>query len=125
VSFITLYKNQPTFGDIDRELRRQGFIPHRFTDVKCWSISPTIRAGQPRYPFNQLLEADLVYVRDIIHPDGMADDQVAKLAVIAHSVYQSPDLAARCVLELQRRKAVENGALVRYYEMLAGPTGPR
>ena len=121
ISFITLYKNQPAFGEIDQELRRQGLIPHRFTNVKCWSISPTIRAGQPRYPFNQLLEGDIVYIRDIIHPEGMDDSQIAKLAVIAHSVYQSPDLAARCVLELQRRKVVDSGTLVKYYELLAQP----
>ena len=48
ISFITLYKGQPTFADIDRELRLQGMIPHRFTNIKNWSIAPTIRAGDPR-----------------------------------------------------------------------------
>jgi hypothetical protein len=47
-------------GIIDLELRSQGFIPHRFTDVKRWSITPTIRNNDPRLPFNQLLEADIV-----------------------------------------------------------------
>jgi FkbM family methyltransferase len=30
VSFIPLYEDQPTFSDIDIELRAQGFIPHFF-----------------------------------------------------------------------------------------------
>ncbi|HME77381.1 MAG TPA: FkbM family methyltransferase, partial [Mycobacterium sp.] len=33
VSFITLYLNQPSFGEVDSELRGQGFIPHGFTEV--------------------------------------------------------------------------------------------
>jgi hypothetical protein len=99
-------------------LRRQGFIPHRFANIKNWAISPTIRAGEPRYPFHQLLEADIVYVRDIIHPDSMDDQQIAKLAAIAHYVYGSPDLAARCLLELQKRSAVPANATIGYYEWL-------
>ena len=31
---MTLYKNQPTMGEIDIELRRQGFIPHCFAAEK-------------------------------------------------------------------------------------------
>jgi len=30
VSFLCLYKEQPTFDDIDVELRKQGFVPHAF-----------------------------------------------------------------------------------------------
>ncbi len=116
ISFITLYKNQPTFGDIDRELRDQGFIPHRFTDVKRWSISPVTRNNDPRLPFNQLLEGDIVYIRDIVHPDKMSDRQLAKLAVIAHFVYNSPDLAGRCIVELQNRNICERDALVKYLQ---------
>jgi hypothetical protein len=115
VSFITLYRDQPTFGDIDRELRRQGFIPHRFAAVKNCSISPTTRAGEPRNPFHQLLEADIVYIRDIIHPEAMDNEQIVKLAVLAHLVFDSPDLAVRCLLELQRRKAVEPNAIERFF----------
>jgi FkbM family methyltransferase len=116
VSFITLYKNQPTFGDVDRELRGQGLIPHRFSAIKNCLISPTIRAAEPRNPFHQLLEADIVYIRDIIHPGTMDNEQIAKLAVLAHLVFNSPDLAVRCLLELQRREAVEPNAIQRFFD---------
>jgi FkbM family methyltransferase len=114
VSFVTLYKNQPTFADIDFELRSQGFMPHCFTDVKRWSISPIIRNNNARIAFNQLLEADVVYVRDVIHPEKMTDRQMRTLAVIAHLVYGSPDLAGRCLIELQNRKACGEDSLTRY-----------
>jgi FkbM family methyltransferase len=119
VSFITLYKNQPTFAEIDKELRRQGLIPHRFIAIKNWPISPTIRAGEPKYPFHQLLEADIVYIRDIIHPEAMDNEQIVKLAALAHWVFGSPDLTVRCLLELRRRKAVEPNAIERYIKCLA------
>ncbi|MFZ1102859.1 MAG: hypothetical protein WAN86_08495, partial [Hyphomicrobiaceae bacterium] len=70
--------------------------------------------------FHQLLEADIVYIRDIIHPEPMSNEQLAKLAVIGHFVFGSPDLTTRCIIELQKRKAVEPDATVRYYKFLVG-----
>jgi len=119
ISFIPLYKDQPTFGDIDLEMRRQGLIPHRFTNVKNWSISPTTRGGNPRSPFHQLLEADIVYVADVIHPDGLTDAQLAKLGLVAHFCYDSPDLAARCLEELAGRGTVDATSRERYYAWMA------
>ena len=34
ISFISLYENQPTFGDIDKWMRINGFAPHSFIDIK-------------------------------------------------------------------------------------------
>ncbi len=48
ISFITLYQNQPGFGEIDVELRAQGFIPHCFAAVKYWPIAPFSYTEQPR-----------------------------------------------------------------------------
>ncbi len=118
VSFITLYKNQPTFAAIDIELRQHGFIPHRFRQVKPWSIAPTMRNNDPRLPFHQLLEGDIVYIRDLIHPATMTSEQIAKLALMAHHMFNSPDLAARCILILQARGKLEPGTIDRYYALV-------
>ncbi|WAC90867.1 FkbM family methyltransferase [Mycobacterium sp. Aquia_213] len=116
VSFVTLYKDQPTLGDIDSELRSQGFLPHCFPEVKLWPISPFV---DPRQPTNQVLEADLVYVRDFTHPDSMSTEQLKQLALIAHYCYRSFDLALRCALLLEYRLAVEPGIQQRYLDILA------
>ena len=42
---------------------------------------------------NQLLEADVVYVRDFTFPDKMSSEQLKHLALIAHHCYGSYDLA--------------------------------
>jgi FkbM family methyltransferase len=119
VSFMTLYEDQPPLGAIDLELRDQGFVPHCFAGVKLWPISPCRIGGDPRRPLNQLLEADIVYVRDFAHPDRMSDDQLKHLALIAHHCYASVDLALRCLLLLERRGALPAGSRRAYLGLVA------
>lgn len=114
VSFLTLYENQPGFGEIDLELRSQGFIPHAFAAVKRWGLVPMLVNNNPRQGLNQLLEADAVYVRDFSRPETMTDEQLKHLALIMHHCYRSYDLALRCLLELEARQAIEGGVQQRY-----------
>ncbi|MGZ8174222.1 MULTISPECIES: FkbM family methyltransferase [Methylobacter] len=119
VSFMTLYKNQPALGEIDSELRRQGFVPHCFAAVKKWPIAPCVINNDPRRPLNQLLEADIVYVRDFSKPDLMTDEQLKQLAMIVHHCYGSSDLALRCIMLLEARKALPVGSQKSYLDLLA------
>jgi FkbM family methyltransferase len=118
VQFVDLYDGQPSFGQVDQELRAQGFIPHAFAALKKWPIAPLEFGGDPRQPLNQLLEADIVYVRDFVHADRMSSDQLKHLALIAHACYGSFDLAGRCVALLEQRGALPPGALARYVELI-------
>ena len=120
VSFVTLYKDQPALGEVDVELRNQGFIPHCFAAVKLWPIAPCVVGDNPRQAVNQLLEADIVYVRDFAHPEAMSDEQLKHLALLAHYCYQSFDLTLRCISLLEQRTALAAGTQHRYLEMLPG-----
>jgi hypothetical protein len=64
LSFICLYEGQPSFGDVDLELRSQGPVPRALKAVERWAITPALVGGDPRRPLNPLLEADVAYVRD-------------------------------------------------------------
>lgn len=119
ISFVTLYKNQPSLGDVDLEMRRQGFIPHCFAAVKECPIGAFVVGGNPRQPLNQLLEADIVYARDFTRPELMSDEQLKHLALIVHHCYESFDLALRCVMLLEQRQALEAGAQQRYLQLWA------
>jgi FkbM family methyltransferase len=119
ISFVTLYKDQPGFGEIDVELRSQGFIPHCFAAVKLWPISPCVVNNDLRQPMNQLLEADIVYVRDFARPESMSDEQLKHLALITHHCYRSFDLALRCVMLLEQRQALPAGSQNRYAELVS------
>jgi hypothetical protein len=118
LQFVNLYEGQPSFGQVDQELRAQGFIPHAFAALKKWPISPLQFGGDPTQPLNQLLEADVVYVRDFVHPNDMSSDQLKQLCLIGHSCYNSFDLAGRCVALLEERKVLPAGALQQYIEIL-------
>ena len=117
VSFIALYERQPTFGQVDVWMRAQGFAPHCFEEIKCWSIAPTINGGSARIPFRQLLEADIAYVRDPLSLGLLTDEQLVKYALVSHYCYASPDLCAHVIIELERRDAVPADTRTRYYEL--------
>jgi hypothetical protein len=106
-------------GDIDVELRNQGFVPHCFAAIKKWPIAPSIFNNNPYTALNQLLEADLVYVRDFSRPDAMSDEQLKHMALIAHHCYRSIDLALRCVMLLEQRGALSVGSRQSYFTSLA------
>lgn len=114
VSFIPLYEGQPLFWEIDKELREQGFVPHAFDAVKRWPLAPYKDRNNARKPLNQLLEADIVYVRDFINHESMDDQQIKQLALIAHHCYKSYDLVMRCIEVLVKRDSLDASTLEVY-----------
>ncbi len=118
ISFIALYDNQPTFGQVDMYLRELGFVPHGFVDIKRWPIAPLQFHGAAQQSVHQLLEADMVYVKDFVNPEGMSDEQLKQLSLIMHHCYQSHDLSARCIQCLVDRGALPSASLQRYVDQL-------
>lgn len=114
-------------------------VPRRLTEVVDIGASPIdgdppykpmLTAGlcrvtgfEPRKPLNQLLEADMVYVRDFSRPQLMSDEQLKHLALIAYCCYGSVDLALRCVMLLEQRQALTAGAQRRYLELVSRSPG--
>jgi FkbM family methyltransferase len=118
VSFVPLYKKQPVFGDIDLELRSLGFIPHMFAAINKKMIAPMLGPNAAA-ALNQIVEADVVYVRDFVKADAMANEQLKHLAMIAHHCYGSFDLAVNCIHHLVARRAVHSDTKNRYLRLLA------
>jgi FkbM family methyltransferase len=119
VSFLALYEGQPTFGEIDLELRQSGFVPHAFAAVKKWAIAPvSMPKDATSSTLSQLLAADVVYVRDFTRDGSMDAEQLKHLALIAFHCYRSLDLAANCVRRLVALGAVPADALARYVGLI-------
>ena len=114
ISFISLYEDQPTFSDIDTELRLQGFIPHFFPALKNWMITPLVINNDPKISLNQLIEADIVYVKDFTKPENISDEQLKHLALISHICYKSFDLSMRCIAILEQRGVIPSGSVNQY-----------
>jgi FkbM family methyltransferase len=114
VSFVPLYEDQPTFAEIDRSLRKLGLIPHALIAINRRMIAPMFDAQNPYAALNQLLEADVVYVRDFTRPDLMTDEQLKHLAIIAHHCYKSFDLTVNCLHHLRQRGAITGEIMEQY-----------
>jgi FkbM family methyltransferase len=119
VSFVPLYKDQPVFGEIDLFLRGEGFLPHCVTGTKIWPLAPMVVGDAPNRGIRQLLETDMVYVRDFSDPANMTAEQWKQLALIAHHCYGSYDLALKAITTLITLGALPEGASQRYLATLA------
>src|SRR5579872_2792640 len=118
VSFVPLYQGQPVLGEMDLALRELGFLPHSVTGTKIWPIAPMVVGDQPNRGIRQLLETDMIYVRDFSRPENMDAEQWKHLALIAHHCYGSYDLALKAIVTLIGMGAVPEGANRRYLASL-------
>src|SRR5262245_13753163 len=125
VSFFPLYEGQPTFGDVDLELRKQGFVPHCFAALKTCPISPLPVETFSNVPTNQVLEADIVYVKDLREISGLTDFQLKCISFLAHSLYASFDLTYRILLALEARNSIKKTSANIYLNSLQKLLGPK
>jgi hypothetical protein len=116
VCFLPLYKNQPLFGEIDLALRGLGFVLHDIHHMNRRTILPLYDRSSPNSSVNQIIFADVVYVRDFSNGDAMNDEQLKHLALVAHHCYRSFDLTVHCLFRLAGRNAVPADAVDRYIE---------
>ena len=114
VSYFCLYENQPSFGEIDVYLRGQGYIPHQFLKVKRWSIKPTIFNHNFRVPGNQLLESDIIYIKNPLKLNKIQDEELKKFAFLSHHCFKSVDLCVYLILELEKRNLIEKNSHLEY-----------
>jgi len=119
VGFHRLYRDQPTFANVDLELREQGFVPHQFVTTRTWPVAPVVWADPLQQAARQLVEADVLYVRDPVRMDLLDNGQLARLALVSDVVYGSFGLALRCVLELVTRGSLGANAELDYRALAA------
>ncbi len=118
--FYRLYKGEPLLGDLDLELRKQGFVLHKFIDTKQIPLANSqSHRFLPRAVRNQLVDGDAVYIRSLEDPDGWSRDQLFYLALAAATVFDSQDLAVRCLDHLVARGDLARDVPEKYVDLLA------
>jgi hypothetical protein len=95
VEFVPMYEDQPLFGDVDRELRDQGFMFHKFIGMEGRTLRPVVFPGGPG-DSSWNLWSDAMFVRDLSRWGDLDARSLAKLALLA-LVYGSPDVTYRCL----------------------------
>lgn len=116
-AFVPMYRNQPCLGEVDTLLRGLGFVVHTLFSAKRWGIAPLLLDGNPRRGFNQLLDGDIVYVRNFFDLTGWESNEIARLAHILHYTYGSYDVVYYLLRELTRRRVVAAETQHQYREL--------
>ncbi|MCX7170903.1 MAG: FkbM family methyltransferase [Proteobacteria bacterium] len=117
VEFVELYKKQPLFADVDIFLRGQGFQFHTFIYFGSRPFKPIVVDGNPNKGIRQYLWSDAVYVHDWLRLEHLSELKLKKLAVIAHDILQSYDLAHLVLLSLDQSSGSDLAA--RYMQRFA------
>lgn len=118
ISFATLYQGQPGCGEIDSELRAQGFMPFCFQAIRPYDVSPATINRWSLAGTKQLLEADLVYVRNYMEPAALDAAQLKQLCLIMHHCYGAYDLCLSTLMRLRQGGEVSPAGVQRYVNLL-------
>ncbi|MGB8813622.1 MAG: FkbM family methyltransferase [Paracoccaceae bacterium] len=118
VRFLPLYDGEPSFGDLDRELRQQGFQFHDFDFLKRGSLRSASHGRLKPRCNRQVIDGDAFYIRDLTKVGEMSNEQLFRLAFLAESVVKSPNLVLFCLDNLASKGAVGRGASAGYLATL-------
>jgi FkbM family methyltransferase len=101
--FIPIYQDQPLFSDLDAFLRQSGFYLHCFHVLRTRAFKPVIVKKSLYAGLNQAFEADVVYVKQFTDFAQLSASALIKIAIIAHELYRSYDLAALALRHVDRK----------------------
>lgn len=119
VRFYRLYEDEPLFGELDRELHAQGFVLHKFLPpARVMLGNSQGRRLNPNVIRSQLVDGDAVYIRNLERPEAWTAAQLRHLALAADSIFDSPDLALRCLDLLAARGAIPANSARKYVGLM-------
>lgn len=117
--FFRIYKDEPMWSEIDIELRGQGFVFHKMMPGNALPIGNSMRAKMTSKHFrNQMVDGDLVYIRDPATMSDWSDEQIKQLAIAAAGVFNSLDLVIYCMDQLAARGVIATGAPKAFFKTL-------
>lgn len=118
VRFLPLYDGEPSFGDLDRELRAQGFQFHDFDFLKRASLRSESHGRLRPRTNRQVVDGDAFYIRDLTKVAQMSDAQLFRLAILADAVMKSPNVVLFCLDTLAARGVVGPDTATSYLGLL-------
>ncbi|WP_171103533.1 FkbM family methyltransferase [Ruegeria sp. HKCCD7255] len=98
VALMSFYEEQPSFADIQNELTKFDLIPFRFATVNRRRIfSRFTRKLSGKIRPSQILDLDVVFVKNPVRLDQFDTELVKQMAILAFSVLGAVDLACKCL----------------------------
>jgi FkbM family methyltransferase len=101
---VPMYEGQPTMGDQIVALESAGLSLHKFLFFKQRQChSPQLnRFGVHRFR-NQMIDGDLAFLRSLLTPEKISDEQLKHMALIADAVLESYDVVVNIMNILEQR----------------------
>lgn len=118
VRFFPIYEGEPSFGDLETELRSQGFLFHSFDFLKHARPRTAFASRLRRRAHTQVVDGDGFFVRDLRRMESFTDAELSALCVIADSIMESFDLALMCLDRLMQRGALAEAEVERYLRLV-------
>ncbi len=120
VAFMPLYKDQPLLDQQMGELLSQGFLLHSFRTMVDAALLEAEQIDMPRggHKHGQLIDGDAIFIRDPRRMETFSTEQLKHFALLADGALDLPDLTARCLSELVRRKEIPADMVEDYARML-------
>ena len=118
--FIQLYKNQPLYGEVDKFLREQGFIFHKFIDFRVPQVCPYVKKnyqGLLSEEGNQIISADGIWLKNIYDLEKYSNDELIETSYILFNLYKSYDVVCRLLYEYCNR-IKNNKYIIQYLDYL-------
>ncbi|MGQ0565773.1 MAG: FkbM family methyltransferase [Gemmobacter sp.] len=117
--YFPVYQGDPLVAGVDAELRRQGFILHKFLFTKMRSIGNSQGARlRHRHVQDQAIDGDVVYLRRLERLPDCDDEQLKHLCILAAGVFHSHSLVVHVLDLLVARGAVEGDLPAAYVDAL-------
>lgn len=101
VEFISIYENQPLFGDVSNFLTKYDFMFNKFLGLAGRTLRPLIANNDPNIA-SQHMWSDAVFIRHVEKIKDLKDEKLLKLSLLS-AIYNSLDLAYFCLLTYDKR----------------------
>lgn len=95
--FSEVYQNESLFNEIDAFMRKNGFVLLDFANLGRQRYKSFDSSATYFFQAGRLLWADCIYVRHLDRMHELGADDLLKLAIICHEIYQKPDCAAEAL----------------------------
>jgi FkbM family methyltransferase len=117
--FSRLYEDEPMLDELFSLLFSMGFVFHKFLFIKSTMVansqSDRLRKRRLR---NQAIDGDVVFIKDMSKHKQFTDEQLKRLTMAADDIFNSPDLAVRCLDVLVERGVIDKNAPGKYVDLL-------
>ena len=102
VEFVSMYENQPLFGDVNNFLTQHDFMFQKFISIAGRTLRPLI----PKNPnaASQHMWSDAAFIRHIEKIQNLSNEKLLKLSLLS-TIYDSVDLAYYCLLAFDKRNS--------------------